>query len=594
MLWEMSSPVVREMLRQILDGTPAAVGVLDTDLRFLYVNPTLALMNGLPAEDHLGRTVAEVVPEVDARDEVLRAVLVDGVPRETVSSGHTHADSPLERRFWHGAYHRLEHGGEVLGLVGVLLEISADRQQQRELERVRERLALLDEAATRIGTTLDMDTTCQELAGFLAEHLADGIGVDVLPEPGSVRLARDGSLRMRRAAEAVVPELEELLQPLSRLGMYVDYRPESSVASCLATGEPVIVPLPGEEGLGQEVPVTGQAADDGIDQRAIIAHRAAVLREAEAHSMMIVPLAARGHDVGTVNMVRAGDSPVFGETDAVMAQDLAQRAAISLDNARRYTTEHNTVVHLQRALLSDPGTPCGRIEVAYRYRPAGQGALVGGDWYETVALGDGRTLLAVGDVMGHGLDAAVAMSRYQAMLRVAATGEPVPGRILRELDVLLDTAGEERPATCVIAIADPERGACALASAGHLPPVLFGPGGRAAPVPVPPGPPLGVGRSRYETVACPYGPGDTLLLYTDGLIERRHEDIDTSLDRLTHIPATGPRTPDQLLDHLLSELAPAAPEDDIALVAARTTAWAERGLTARRGTRVTGRKRGEG
>ncbi|MGW0708175.1 SpoIIE family protein phosphatase [Streptomyces sp. NPDC002643] len=572
MLWEMSSPVLREMLRQILDGTPAAVGVLDTGLRYLYVNPTLARMNGLPAEEHLGRTVAEVVPDVDARYEVLRAVLADGVPRETVSSGHTRVDSPLERRFWHGAYHRLEHGGTVLGLVGVVLEISADRQQQLELERVRERLALLDDAATLIGTTLDTDTTCQELAGFLSEHLADGVGVDVLPEPGTVRLARDGSVRLRRAAEAFAPEVEALLQPLSRLGSYVDYRPESSVAACLATGEPVIVPLPGEEGLSDEVPVTGpDTDDDAMDRAALIAHRAAVLREAKAHSMMIVPLTARGHDVGTVNMIRAGDSPEFGEPDAVMAQDLAARAAISLDNARRYTAEHNTVVHLQRALLSDPGTPCGGVEVAYRYRPAGQGALVGGDWYETVALGGGRTLLAVGDVMGHGLDAAVAMSRYQAMLRVAATGDPVPGRILRELDVLLDTAGEERPATCVIAIADPGRGSCALASAGHLPPMLFGPGGRAEAVPVPPGPPLGVGRSHYETVVCPYEPGATLLLYTDGLIERRHEDIDTSLDRLAHVPATGPRTtPDQLLDHLLSELAPAAPEDDIALVAART------------------------
>ncbi|EKX63284.1 SpoIIE family protein phosphatase [Streptomyces ipomoeae] len=588
-LWEMSSPVLREMLRQILDGTPAAVGVLDTELRYLYVNPTLARMNGLPAEEHLGRTVAEVVPDVDARYEVLRTVLADGRPRETVSSGHTRADSPLERRFWHGAYHRLEHGGKVLGLVGVLLEISADRQQRRELERVRERLALLDEAATRIGTTLDMDTTCQELASFLVEHLADGVGVDVLPEPGTVRAARDGLVRLRRAAEAIVPEVEALLQPLSRLGEYVDYQPESSVACCLATGEPVIVALPGEEGLSREVPVGGgdvsgeggdvsaeegeEGAEDAfaVGWRVGTVHRVALLRAAGVHSMMIVPLSARGHDVGTVNMIRAQGSPPFAETDAVMAQDLAQRAAISLDNARRYTAEHNTVVHLQRALLSDPGTPCGGVEVAYRYRPAGQGALVGGDWYETVALGDGRTLLAVGDVMGHGLDAAVAMSRYQAMLRVAATVEPVPGRILRELDVLLDTAGEERPATCVIAIADPGRGVCSLASAGHLPPVLFGPGGRAAPLRVPPGPPLGVGRCRFETVVCPYGPGDTLLLYTDGLIERRHEDIDTSLLRLTHIPAAGPCTPDQLLDHLLSELAPAAPEDDIALVAARAT-----------------------
>ncbi|MEU6347958.1 SpoIIE family protein phosphatase [Streptomyces sp. NPDC047072] len=554
MLWEKSSPPLREVLRQILDGTAAAVGVLDTELRYLYVNPTLARMNGLPAEEHVGRTVAEVVPDVDARDDVLRAVLADGIARESVSSGHTRADSPLERRYWHGAYHRLEHEGEILGIVGVLLEISADRQQHRELERVRERLALLDEAATRIGTTLDMDTTCSELAVFLAERLGDAVAVDVLPEPGTVRVARDGSVRLRRAAEAAAPELEPLQRRLGRRDEYVSYLPEHLVADCLVSGRPVIVNLPDDEEFGR---------------LATTENRVTELRAAGMHSALIVPLTARGQDIGTVSMIRAGDSPLFGETDALIAQDLAQRAAISLDNARRYTTEHNTVVQFQRALLSDPGRPRDGLEVAYRYRPAGQDALVGGDWYETVALDDGRTLLAVGDVMGHGLDAAVAMSRYQAMLRVAASRENDPGRILCELDELLSATGEERPATCVVAIADPRRGLCALASAGHLPPVVFAPDGRAEAVPVPPGPPLGAGHRCYETVAGLHPPGHTLLLYTDGLIERRHEDIDASLARLTRIGALTSPTPDELLDHVLTQVAPHTPEDDIALVAAR-------------------------
>ncbi|NEA65585.1 SpoIIE family protein phosphatase [Streptomyces sp. SID12488] len=540
------------MLGQILDGTPAAIAVLDTELRFRYVNAALARMNGVPASEHLGRTVAEVVPGVEAREDVLGAVIADGIPRETISSGHTQADSPLERRYWHGAYHRLRQDGRTLGIVCIVLEISAARQEQRELERARERLALLDEAATRVGTTLDMDTTCQELAEFLVAKLADAATVKVLPEHGTSRAPRDGSLRLRRAALAAVPELEGVMRPLGRPGEYVDHQPGSSVVRCLAEGRPVIDNLMDEQDIGRAAAHTGNVA----------AYLAAGI-----HSALIVPLTARGHEVGTVTMVRAGDSPLFDETDAVIAQDLAGRAAISLDNARRYTTEHNAVVQLQRALLAEPGRPHPDIDVAYRYRPAGRGVLVGGDWYETVALDDGRTLLALGDVMGHGLEAAVAMSRYQAMLRVVAAREPGPDRILLELDHLLHTTAADRPATCLIAVADPRRGICTYASAGHLPPVVFRPDGRATLLPVPPGPPLGTGHSRYVSFTTPCEPGHTLLLYTDGLIERRHEDIDASLRRLTRI--RGCPAPEDLLDQVLDQVAPADPEDDIALVAAR-------------------------
>ncbi|MDX3456220.1 SpoIIE family protein phosphatase [Streptomyces sp. ME02-8801-2C] len=550
--WLAWSTRVHELLSQVLDGTPAAIAVLDTELRFRYVNDTLARMNGVPADEHLGRTVAEVVPGVEAGEDVLRAVLADGVARETISSGHTQADSSLERRYWHGAYHRLRQDGRTLGIVGIVLEITAARQEQRELERARERLTLLDEAATRVGTTLDMDTTCQELAEFLVAKLADAATVKVLPEHGTSRAPRDGSLRLRRVALAATPELEPAIRSLGRPGEYVDHQPGSSLARCLADGRPVIDDLTDERHVDCAESHTGDVS----------AYMAAGI-----HSALIVPLTARGHDVGTVTMMRAGASPLFDETDAVIAQDLAGRAAISLDNARRYTTEHNAVVQLQRALLAEPGRPHPDVDVAYRYRPAGRGVLVGGDWFETVALDDGRTLLALGDVMGHGLEAAVAMSRYQAMLRVVAAREPGPDRILLELDHLLHTTAADRPATCVIAIADPRRGICTYASAGHLPPVLFRPDGRATLLPVPPGPPLGTGHSRYDALTTPCEPGHTLLLYTDGLIERRHEDIDASLRRLTRV--RGCPAPEDLLDQVLDQVAPADPEDDIALVAAR-------------------------
>lgn len=175
-----------------------------------------------------------------------------------------------------------------------MLEISAARQEQRELERARERLALLDEAATRVGTTLDMDTTCQELAEFLVAKLADAATVKVLPEHGTSRTPRDGSLRLRRAALAAVPELEVVMRPLGRPGEYVDHQPGSSVVRCLEAGRPVIDNLMDEQDIGRAAAHTGNVG----------AYLAAGI-----HSALIVPLTARGHDVGTVTMVRAGDSP---------------------------------------------------------------------------------------------------------------------------------------------------------------------------------------------------------------------------------------------------------------------------------------------
>jgi PAS domain S-box-containing protein len=551
-----------QILRQLLDGTPAGVGILDADLRYRYVNPALATMNGLPAAAHIGRTLAEVVPGVDTGEDILREVLADGRPREVTSSGHTGAPSDLERRFWHGAYHRLEDDvGQVIGLVGVVLEVTASRQQQRDLERARERLALFDRAATRIGTTLEMDTTCGELAGFLVPVFADVATVEVIPPElqtadDEVLPPQSGVLRLRRAAMASLPELYEQVMIFGAPGEYVDYQEGSSIPRCLETGTPIVENLLTDHDPGRAGPN---------------AERIAAYRATGIHSALVVPLTARGHPVGTVIMVRSGDSPAFTDEDVVAAQDLAGRAAISLDNARRYTREHGIALELQRALLSEPGLPHPGLEVASRYLPAGTSALVGGDWYDTVRLSYGRTLLAMGDVMGHGVSAAVAMSDYRSMLRVVATADLPPHRILRRLDTLVAENASGRPATCLLALADPARGLCTFASAGHLPPARVSPEGEVELLRLPVGPPLGTGDGGYEPTTFPWGSGQVLLLYTDGLVERRSEDIDVSLARLAdlHLPVAADLN--SLLDLVLSLLVTARPaaEDDVAVLAAR-------------------------
>ena len=545
------------ILHQVLDGTTAGVGVLDGELRYTYVNPTLARMNGAPAHAHLGRTIAEMLPGLDAREDVLRLVLADGIPREVTSSGHTRASSDRERRYWHGAYHRLEQeDGLVIGIVGIVLEVTDSREQQRDLERTRARLALLDRAATMIGTTLDMDTTCGELARFLVPELADTATVEVFPHDHTTetRPAPPGVLRLRRAALEALPELRERVRVFGRPGEYVDYQPGSAIPRCLASGRPIMENL---------------LTDAALSRAAPNPERVAAYRAAGIHSALVVPLSARGAPVGTVTMIRAGDSPGFSDADVVTAQDLAGRAAISLDNARRYTHEHHLALELQRALLSGPNRQHRDMTIATRYLASGSSALVGGDWFDSMRLSRGRTLLVIGDVMGHGVAAAVDMSHYSSMLRVVADQELPPHLVLERMDLMMAKVSSARPATCLLALADPRRGVCTYSSAGHLPPALLHEDNTVSLLPVPVGPPLGSGFGGYRSITAPVTPGRTLLLYTDGLVERRGEDIDRSLARLAalRLPARAPL--DRILEQLLTRLDALDAEDDVAVLAAR-------------------------
>jgi len=549
---------LRAVLRQMLDGTTAGVAVLDPELRYLYVNPTLARMNGLPPARHVGRTIAEVVPGVDAREDVLRQVLADGIPREVVSSGHTRADSDRELRYWHGAYHRLVDGDRVTGVVGILLEVTDAREQQRDLERAQARLAVLDHAATRIGTTLDMDTTCAELAAFLVPGLADIATVEVIPADLGVqrRPPPHGVVRLRRAAMHTVARLAEHARLLGAPGEYVDYQPGSAIPLCLASGRPV---------------VENRLADPALERSAPNPERLAAYRAAGIHSALLLPLSARGEPLGTLSMVRAGDSPAFTEEDVVAAQDLAGRAAISLDNARRYTREHHIALELQRALLAGPSRPNPGLEVATRYLPSGTSALVGGDWFDCVPLSPDRTLLVIGDVMGHGVAAAVDMSHYSAMLRALASEGLPPHVVLERMDSLTARLSGERPATCLLAVVDTRRGLTTYASAGHLPPAVLDARNRARLLDIPAGPPLGTGLGGYSSHATRCVPGHTLLLYTDGLVERRGEDIDRSLRRLAELRLPESASLDGVLDQVLDELVASGvdTEDDVAVLAAR-------------------------
>ncbi|MGW1927264.1 PP2C family protein-serine/threonine phosphatase, partial [Streptomyces massasporeus] len=312
------------------------------------------------------------------------------------------------------------------------------------------------------------------------------------------------------------------------------------------------------------------SAEPGGEQRAV--GSVPVPAGDSAVHRLSLPLAVHDEEpLGTVTLTRTGGTPFSGD-EVALARHAARLAARHLAHARRLAAAEDAALHLQRALVAEPGRPHPNLEIAGGYLPAGPRALVGGDWFETVRLHFGRSLLVVGDVMGHGLDAAVDMNAYRTALREVAATDLPPHRVLRHLDSVVAEDDARRPATVLLVRVDPARGTATFASAGHLPPAVFGADGSAELVDLPVGPPLGTGVGGYEPTTRPLRPGDTLLLFTDGLVERRGEDIDDSLARLAALRLPRDSGPDQVVEEVLHRLGAHGAEDDVAVLAARIRA----------------------
>ncbi|CAM5226291.1 hypothetical protein SBADM41S_03002 [Streptomyces badius] len=426
----------------------------------------LERLNGLPARSHIGRTFSQVLPGLHGQATALREVLTDGMPREVTISGRTWAPTEEEQQLWRASYHRLDAEGEGCRLMAIVVEITDIARQREELERARGHVALLSTAAVRIGTTLDMDTTCRELADFVVPDFADVAVVDVFPADlgHTVRRPEPGVVRLRRAALRGDGDLDEQVQRFGHPGEYIDFAADAAVTRCLTQNEPVI-----DDWENDQRGRSARTADR------IAASRALGLRQA-----LVVPLTARSLPLGTLSLVRAEGSPAFGDQDVAVARELAVRAGVDIDHARRYDHEHSIARELQRSLLSEPWGPRPHVEIATRYLPADEDVLVGGDWFDVVPLQDGRHLKAMGDVMGHGVEAAVAMSQYRSLLRLLAQEDLPPHEILEQLDTMVERSGLDRAATCLLAVVDRFGGVCEVASAGHVP-GLHRPGRRRGP-----------------------------------------------------------------------------------------------------------------
>ncbi|MFB9832729.1 SpoIIE family protein phosphatase [Actinoallomurus acaciae] len=560
---------VNPELDALFDQSPIAMVFLDRGLRARRTNAAFRRLIGLPDEAIIGRRPSEVngpsikywpatqpmywrASDGKAWNErtLAEQVMDRGVP---VVNVHMEWTSAGNRRVLSWSAYRVTENGRVLGALSCLLDITDHAQA---ITRAHARLELLERAGSQIGATLDIHHTARELADLAVPELADRISVDLLDQVlQGENLPRDGArtLQFRRVA---VRDSAVSAKIRYEVGDLITLPVTSPHAVALLRGKPLLARNLAEvRGRFSGTPAVAEAF-----------HARGV------HTLMVVPLVARGVTLGVASFFRAEHPEPYGEADVRLVGDLASRAAVCIDNARLYTREHNTAVTLQRSLLPQRIPQVPGLRIAHRYEPASRTAEVGGDWFDVIPLDTGHVALVVGDVTGHSIHAAALMGQLRTTTSALARLGCPPEEIMRRLGDVAAEHDDEIGATCLYALYDPESRRCRLTSAGHLPPALRHPGGGVEFIDVPGGMMLGVGPSRYPATDAELPEDSVLALYTDGLVEHPGQDIGTGMSHLARtLTAGSTRSLDQLCDSVLAGLGADA-RDDIALLLARTTA----------------------
>lgn len=422
------------------------------------------------------------------------------------------------------------------------------------------RHALLDGAVRKIGGALDIEQMAPELVNILVPHFCNSAGLlmleSVMGDGEHPDVGPAGTQLVRRLAVAQDDD-DPGWEAAFPVGEILRYPADTAYTACMENREPVCVTM------------TDEAA-------AVLARawfRTPVARLVAGTSMLLLPLLAGDTLLGFLVCVRRIEFHRFDAYDIEMGMEFASRAALFMDSARRYSRERATALTLQRSMLPTGLSHPASVEVRHRYLPGSKLIEVGGDWYEAIALPGGRVALVVGDVAGHGVRAAVTMGRLRTAIKTLTMLELPPAETLQRLDDLMHELGEVEPhfATCVYAIYDSVDGSCELASAGHLPPLLVRPDGTSEFLDVSPAPPLGIGASPISSRTLHIEDGSLLVMYTDGLVEKRGEDIDLGLAGLRTI--LGPGSPHEPLDDLcrraLAGVYDDHQRDDIAILMTR-------------------------
>lgn len=425
------------------------------------------------------------------------------------------------------------------------MALESERAARAEAELAELRLGVLAEASSALSAALDPAVALDRLAHLVVPRLADWCAVDLI----------DDSENVHRVAVTSADSREpDFIIPLDGDDSHAPH-PSSPLAMVRREGGPVLLKEVRSEDL-----LAGQP-DHAVSRL-----------QGRIRSALVVPLPGRDHLLGVLTMAWAWSERRFDEADLPMAADLGQRAGLALENARLYEQKRNAAATLQHALL--PGTPpkVPGLTTAVRYEAATSGAEIGGDWYEVMILADGRVGIAVGDAMGHGIEAAAMMGTVRNSLRTHAWSGADPAEVVGKLDDFVSGVEAAHLATVLYATYDPHERLLRWVNAGHPPPLLVGPGpvvrflsgGHRTMI----GLGLGIGHEMGEITLQT---GATLLLYTDGLIENRTSSLDEGLDQLAKTAlANFDAEPTAMIDEILEPLR-AQPhiEDDVAVLAAR-------------------------
>ncbi|WP_233580522.1 SpoIIE family protein phosphatase [Streptomyces triticirhizae] len=556
-----------------LDGlftaSPLGIAIFDTSLRYVRVNDALRDLHAVGDRELTGQTVLDVLPSPTAQEihRLQQGVLDTGQPvidLVTSSPDGEGAQSLSLGRL-------LGRDGRPLGVSCTVMDISERREALAKIERARQRLALLNDVGNSLGDLLDVRRISETLAQQLVPRFGDFSSVQLLaglaaggdPAPAE-SLGEAELVQLGVAAKRHTEDIDRLLG----VGYSDAFPPTPVLASVLARGTPHLA----EE---QSALIEGLPDDSAMVESVV---------GLDIRSMLTLPLRARGTTLGLLLISRAGHRTPFDREDLALATEVAARAAISLDNARLYAREREGALMLQRSLLPQWLPELPGVTVSHRYVPSASGAEIGGDWFEVIPLAGGRMAFVIGDVTGHGLRAAATMGQLRTAVRTLATLDLAPSELLRRINDLGEDIAQHPDdpmmATCAYAVYDPATRICTVAKAGHLPPVLVtreeeSDGWRARPLDLPSGMPLGVSGTSFEERRVEL-PEDTLLvLYTDGLIETRDEDLSVGLDRLCTLLERigGSDVPLGLVcDHLIGALRPNVKDhdsDDVALLIAR-------------------------
>ncbi|MFE2415963.1 SpoIIE family protein phosphatase [Streptomyces hokutonensis] len=540
-----------------LTQSPCAIAVYDEHLRLSRVNDAMAEVIGLPEARIQGLRITEIGGKTQSAEleQYMLRVLTSGTAQDFQIYMRTGGED--------AAHAWLARMAPITDAEGRVRGVCLAAHDFTENFLARERLQLVNEASVRIGTTLDVTRTAQELADVCVPALADFVSIDLLdPQEhgGELPTAITAPVRLRRTAHTSVQQGSP--EAVAKPGQSDLYPARSPQADALVAGRALVA-------SGRDLELW--LAWDGTRTRRV--------QEYGIHSSMAVPIQARGVTLGVAVLTRYRRIDPFTEDDVLLAEEVTARAAVCIDNARRFSRERETALALQRSLLPRKLPRTAALEAASRYLPAAR-AGVGGDWFDVIPLSGMRVAMVVGDVVGHGIQASATMGRLRTAVRTLADIDLAPDELLTHLDDLVvrlsaEAGGEGSPgevgATCLYAVYDPVSRRCTLARAGHPPPIMIRPGGPPEHIDLPAGPPLGLGGLPFESTEFELPEGTVLALYTDGLTENRERDLDDSHRLLFDALYASSDSLDETCDRILhAVLPPGGAADDVALLLART------------------------